>query len=87
MPSRKTFDLPYAGVDKSGPEHLLIGLDGSLSIILSLQNPVVRYSASSLAYEEFHQLMTNVVKVLGDGYLLQKHDVISQNRYPFKSPR
>jgi hypothetical protein len=41
MPSRKTFDLPYAGVDKSGPEHLLIGLDGSLSIILSLQNPVV----------------------------------------------
>lgn len=81
MPSQKTFDLPYIGVDKSGPEHLLIGSDGSLSILIRLNNPVIRYSASPVAYEEFHQLMNNVVKVLGDGYILQKQDIISRNSY------
>lgn len=84
MPARKTFDLPYIGVDKSGPEDLLIGSDGSLSVVISLQNLVERYSASLSGYEEFHQLINNVVKVLGDGYLLQKQDIISQNRYPLK---
>ncbi len=84
MPSKKTFDLPYVGVDKSGPHELLIGSDGSLSILIRLHNPVIRYSASPVAYEEFHQLMTGVVKVLGDGYILQKQDIISQNTYPLK---
>jgi len=84
MPSRKTFDLPYIGVDKSGPDHLLIGSDGSLSVLVRLNNPVVRYSASPVAYEEFHQLMNNIVKVLGDCYILQKQDIVSRNSYPLK---
>jgi conjugation system TraG family ATPase len=84
MRSRKTFELPYIGVDKSGPDQLLIGSDGSLSIIIRLDNPVVRYSASPVVYEEFHQLINNIVKVLGDGYILQKQDIISQNTYPCK---
>ncbi|WP_454802952.1 TraG family conjugative transposon ATPase [Mucilaginibacter phyllosphaerae] len=84
MVSRKTFDLPFIGIDKSGPEHLLVGSDGSLSIIIRFSNPVVRYSASPAVYEEFHQLINNVVKVLGDGYMLQKQDIISRNAYPQK---
>ncbi|MBS1526662.1 MAG: TraG family conjugative transposon ATPase, partial [Bacteroidetes bacterium] len=33
----------------------------------------------------FHRLMTNVVKILGDGYLLQKLDILSKARYPQKT--
>jgi conjugation system TraG family ATPase len=84
MPSRKIFDLPFIGVDKSGREHLLVGSDGSLSIIIRVDNPVIRYAASPVTYEEFHQLINNIVKVLGDGYILQKQDIISQNTYPQK---
>jgi hypothetical protein len=84
MPARKTFDLPFIGIDKSGTEHLLVGSGGSLSIIIGISNPVVRYSASPVVYEEFHQLINNVVKVLGDGYILQKQDIISRNSYAQK---
>ena len=49
-----------------------------------MTNPVIRYSAAAPAYDEFHQLLINVVKILGDGYLLQKQDVISRGIYPAK---
>lgn len=45
---------------------------------------MIRFSAYPAGYEEFHHLLNNVVKILGDGYLLQKQDVIS--RSPYKGP-
>jgi len=84
MPAKQVFDLPYIGVDKSGSYDLLVGKDGECSVIVALTNPVVRYSAAPGAYEEFHQLMSGIVKVLGDGYILQKTDVISKSVYPEK---
>lgn len=78
--AKQTFKLPYAGIDNG----LLIGANGEISVVIKISNPVVRYSASSPAYEESHQLMINIVKILGDGYLLQKQDVISRGVYPSK---
>jgi hypothetical protein len=84
MAVKTLFNIPYAGVDKDGEYDLLIGLNGECSIIIQLVNPVIRYSAYPAGYEEFHHLLINVVKILGDGYLLQKQDVIS--RSPYKGP-
>lgn len=84
MAGKNLFDIPYAGVDHYGGYDLLIGQRGEYSVVISMVNPVVRFSANPGAYEEFHHLLINIVKVLGDGYLLQKHDIIS--RYPFQSP-
>lgn len=78
--AKQTFKLPYAGIDNG----LLIGANGEISMVIKIINPVIRYSASAPAYEEFHQLMINIVKILGDGYLLQKQDVISRGVYPSK---
>jgi conjugation system TraG family ATPase len=82
---KQTFNLPWLGVDKSGADHLLIGKDGSMSVMIALTNPVIRYSASPEAYEAFHRLINNLVKVLGDGHILQKQDIISKKSYPLKS--
>lgn len=76
--------MPYAGVDKSGGYDLLFGLGGECSVILKLTNPVIQYSASADAYDEFHGLLLNIVKILGDGYILQKQDIISRQKYPAK---
>ena len=76
--------MPYAGVDNKGEIHLLIGLNGECSVIIRMNNPVIRYSASPDAYVDFHNLMINIVKTLGDGYILQKQDIISRSRYPKK---
>lgn len=84
MPAKQVFDVPYIGVDKSGSYDLLLGKGGESSVIIAITNPVVRYSAAPAAYEEFHQLMIKIVKVLGDGHILQKQDIISKTIYPEK---
>jgi len=77
---KQIFKLPYAGID----DGLLIGANGEFSVVIKMTNPVVRYSAAAPAYDEFHQLLINVVKILGDGYILQKQDMISRGVYPAK---
>jgi conjugation system TraG family ATPase len=84
MAVKTLFNIPYAGVDKDGEYDLLLGLNGECSVVIQLVNPVIRYSAYPAGYEEFHHLLINVVKILGDGYLLQKQDIIS--RSPYKGP-
>jgi hypothetical protein len=84
MPAKQVFELPYIGIDKTGSYELLVGKEGEYSIVIAISNPVIRYSASPAAYDEFHQLMINIVKVLGDNYILQKLDIISRSVYPDK---
>lgn len=81
MAARTLFEIPYAGVDRSGEFDLLIGLTGEYSVVMKMTNPVIRYSANPAEYEEFHYLLINIVKILGDGYRLQKQDIISASPY------
>lgn len=81
MAVKNLFDIPYAGVDQGADYDLLISTAGELSVVIEMINPVVRYSAYPAGYDEFHHLLANVVKILGDGYLLQKLEVISRSPY------
>jgi conjugation system TraG family ATPase len=81
MSAKTLFNIPYSGVDKNGEYDLLIGLQGEYSVIINMTNPVIRYSAYPAGYDEFHNTLINLVKVLGDGYILQKQDIISRSNY------
>ena len=84
MAAKTLFNIPFVGVDKSGEYDLLVGTTGECSVIIQMVNPVIRYSAYPAGYEEFHHLLINIVKVLGDGYVLQKQDIISRSSYEAK---
>ncbi|MBD1385867.1 TraG family conjugative transposon ATPase [Mucilaginibacter rigui] len=84
MAAKTLFNIPYTGVDTSGEYDLLIGKNGEYSVIIGITNPVIRYSAYPAGYDEFHNLLLNIVKVLGDGYILQKLDVISRSAWKGK---
>ena len=84
MAAKTLFEIPYAGIDRSGDYDLLIGLNGEYSVVIRMVNPVIRYSAYPAGYEEFHYLLINIVKILGDGYLVQKQDIISTSPYKAK---
>ena len=84
MAAKTLFNIPFVGVDKSGEYDLLIGITGECSVLIRMVNPVIRYSAYPAGYEEFHHLLINIVKVLGDGYVLQKQDIISRSSYKAK---
>ncbi|WEA01729.1 TraG family conjugative transposon ATPase [Mucilaginibacter sp. SJ] len=81
MPAKNLFKIPYAGIDHHGGFDILIGMGGEYSVIIGMVNPVIRFCAYATGYDEFHSLLNNIVKILGDNYLLQKHDIIS--RKPF----
>ena len=81
MPAKAIFEMPYIGVDTTGDFHLLIGAGGSCTVVLRITNPVLRYSADPAAYDDFHGAIVKIAKVLGEGYLIQKQDIISRSAY------
>jgi hypothetical protein len=84
MPAKQVFKMPYIGVDTSTEYPLLVGQNGECSVLIKITNPVVRYAASNDAYDEFHSLLINIVKIIGDGFILQKQDILSKSAYPLK---
>jgi hypothetical protein len=80
MARKNEFKLPYAGIDNG----LLFGENGDFSVVIKVTNPVIRFAGASISYDEFHQLLINLIKILGDGYILQKQDVICRGVYPDK---
>lgn len=78
---RTTFKLPYAGIDKFEGLFILYGESGDFSLILELQNPVQQYSADPGAYTAFHQVLLNLIKIIGEGYHIQKQDVFVRRKY------
>jgi hypothetical protein len=84
MAGKQVFKVPYIGIDHYSGTDILIGAGGECSVVIRITNPVTRFSGASAAYDEFHALMINIVKIMGDGYLLQKSDVISKKKYPLK---
>jgi len=81
MAGKTEFKLPYTAI----ADDLLYGASGDFSAVISIINPVVQYGASPEAYDEYHNLLINVVKLLGDGYILQKLDVFCKAVYPNKN--
>jgi hypothetical protein len=84
MRGKQVFKMPYVGMAKEDEYDLLYGLNGDFSVIISIQNPVSQYCASPAAYDEYHNLLINIVKLLGDGFILQKQDIFSKTAYPLK---
>lgn len=78
---KREFRLPYAGIDRYGDWTLLYGDHGDFSVIFAITNSVIRYGGDPNAFTEYHTLLLNLVKVIGEGHYLQKLDVFSRQRY------
>ena len=82
MSKIKIIKQPYLGIEIDDDEmHYLIGLDGEGSVVMKITNSVQQYSANSVEYLNFHTSMLNAIKVLGDGHIIQKLDILSKGVY------
>jgi conjugation system TraG family ATPase len=81
---KNSFELPYAGIDQHNGLSLLYGLRGDYSVIFKIQNPVLQYAADPDGYNSFHGLLLNLVKILGEGFIIQKQDVFCRKQYQGK---
>ncbi|MGO3194753.1 MAG: TraG family conjugative transposon ATPase [Sphingobacterium sp.] len=78
---RTVFNLPYAGIGNSGKLDILYGSAGELSAVCRITNPVAQYSASEQSYSKFQNVLVNLAKILGEGYILQKQDIFIRQCY------
>lgn len=73
--------MPYVGIDHYQGMSILQGDRGDFSVVMRLTNPVLQYGADPEAYTAFQQLLLNVIKILGEEHIIQKHDVFIKRKY------
>lgn len=82
MSKVKVIKQPYLGIETEDDEmHHLLGLDGETSVVFKIFNSVNQYAANSEEYLNYHNSMLNVIKILGEGHIIQKLDVLSKGVY------
>ncbi len=81
---KKAFELSYVGIEKD-TYAVVYHKMGDFSVILSTVNSIQKFSGNQQAYYEFHATITNILKILGEGYTFQKHDIFSKKKYKGKN--
>jgi len=82
MSKVKTIKQPYLGIETDDDElHYLVGLKGEASVVIKITNSVIQYSGNPKDYDNFHSCMLNIIKILGEGHIIQKLDVFSKGSY------
>ena len=79
---RKEFEKPFIQIEEELPGYSIIySKTGSLSLIMKIENLSPQYSANPENYENYHLLFGQIIKLLGDGYILQKTDIIASQKF------
>ncbi|MDO4728855.1 MAG: TraG family conjugative transposon ATPase [Bacteroidota bacterium] len=81
----KVFDFPFIGYDY-GSDHnwkydVLIGAVGNPIIGIKIKNIVEQYSADPDRYEMFHEVLKQIVAIVGENRIVQKVDIFSKKKY------
>jgi hypothetical protein len=84
MNNKKAFKSPYLGIDSNTFSHVFTQ-NGDYSVIIKIQNPVIQFAADYEAYTKFHQLMNNLIQILGPGHAIQKLDIFHTKKYQHPS--
>ena len=75
MAKKRRFDPPVIGIETVQGTSVFYNKSGDYSVLIECENPVPQFSADIDLYYDFHALFTNVLKILGSGHSIQKHDV------------
>ncbi|MCA5004046.1 TraG family conjugative transposon ATPase [Sphingobacterium bovistauri] len=79
--SKSLFEIPYVGIDNYQGIDILYNQNGDYSVILKISNPVMQYAADTDLYIQYQQILLNIVKILGEGHILQKQDIFIRKEF------
>lgn len=83
MKKKRLFELKLAGV-KEEELPVLYHLEGDFSVIMEVTNCVTQFLGDKDRYRHFHRIFTDILKILGEGYTIQKQDIFCQKKYKAK---
>lgn len=78
---RKVWEFPYLDYDIIDDTPIIYGVKGNPIAVMSIVNPVLENCSDVDAYKDAHALFLNIVKILGEGMIFQKIDVIKYSAY------
>ncbi len=79
----KEFKKTFIGI-KTYAYDVLFHEKSDHSVIIKISNPVLQYSADVDAYTDFHYAFSNIIKILGADYTIQKLDILALKKYTGK---
>lgn len=84
---KKVFDGLYAGLEETDGNVVLFSAKGEPSVIFEMTNPVQQLCTDAGQYIRFQDVLSNVVQTLGEGYALQKQDILCKQAYHHDVPK
>ena len=60
---------------------IMYSKEGNCSAILQIQNPVQQYCCDATQYYAYIDVLKNILQTLGEGYALQKQDILSRAEF------
>ena len=83
---KRIFDGLYAQLEETDGNVVLFSAKGEPSVIFEITNPVQQLCTDAEQYMLFQDVLSNVVQTLGEGYALQKQDVLCKQSYHHEVP-
>lgn len=83
---KRIFDGLYAQLEEADGNVVLFSAKGEPSVIFEIINPVQQLCTDAEQYMLFQDVLSNVVQTLGEGYALQKQDVLCKQSYHHEVP-
>ena len=83
---QRIFDGLYAQLEETDGNVVLFSAKGEPSVIFEMTNPVQQLCTDSEQYMLFQDVLSNIVQTLGEGYALQKQDVLCKQSYHHSVP-
>lgn len=81
MSKKNVFERLYIGIEEIMGSTVVYNSKGEYSVFFEIENVVEQYSADIDAYYSFSDVMTSVIRLLGEGYAVQKQDIFCKQKY------
>ncbi len=83
---KRIFDGLYAQLEETDGNVVLFSAKGEPSVIFEMTNPVQQLCTDAEQYMLFQDVLSNIVQTLGEGYALQKQDILCKQAYRHDVP-
>ncbi len=87
MKKDKSFQSPFIGIEEIQGVSVLYHNEGHYSTVLEIKNPILQYSGDETLYYEYHRTLMNIVKILGENFILQKQDIFFDQTFKARTSK
>ena len=83
---KRIFDGLYAQLEETDGNVVQFSARGEPSVIFEITNPVQQLCTDAQQYMLFHDVLSNILQTIGEGYALQKQDILCRQAYHHDVP-